>query len=38
MIKELCCSRGPVGRLPLNLLLFVRPAAGRWRQEKERTR
>jgi hypothetical protein len=26
------CSHGPVGRLPLALLLLFRPAIGRWLQ------
>jgi hypothetical protein len=39
--RDICRSHGPMGRLPLALLLLIRPATGRWLQEfcgKERTR
>ncbi len=37
-MSDVCCSHGPVGRLPVLLLLVSRPATGRWLQKKERTR
>jgi hypothetical protein len=32
-IRHICCSHGPVGRLPLVLRLLLRPATDRWLQK-----